>query len=86
MLQASYIVDEAAPQLNQLAAPLIETYNVPVYDFTNSRTALVTTITGGIQICARKRSATGRSQHNGSFRSLSGRTSSWNTSATGRAM
>lgn len=47
MLQASYIVDEAAPQLNQLAAPLIETYNVPVYDFTNSRTALVTTITGG---------------------------------------
>ncbi|PNU04979.1 TonB-dependent receptor domain-containing protein [Novosphingobium guangzhouense] len=47
MLQASYIVDEAAPKLTQLAAPMIETYNVAVYDFANSRTALVTTVTGG---------------------------------------
>lgn len=46
-LQASYIVDQAAPGLNQLAAPQVETYNVAVYDFTNSRTALVTTVTGG---------------------------------------
>ncbi|MFD2136293.1 TonB-dependent receptor domain-containing protein [Novosphingobium resinovorum] len=47
MLQASYIVDQAAPKLTQLAAPMVETYNVAVYDFTNSRTALVTTVTGG---------------------------------------
>lgn len=47
MLQASYIVDQAAPKLTQLAAPSVETYNVAVYDFTNSRTALVTTVTGG---------------------------------------
>lgn len=46
-LQASYIVDQAAPALTQLAAPMVETYNVAVYDFTNSSTALVTTVTGG---------------------------------------
>jgi outer membrane receptor protein involved in Fe transport len=46
-LQASYIVDEAAPQLTQLAAPNIVTYNVPVYDFTNSVTSLVTVASGG---------------------------------------
>ncbi|MFC0206363.1 TonB-dependent receptor domain-containing protein [Novosphingobium soli] len=45
--QASYIVEEAAPKLTQLAAPNILTYNVAVYDFTTSRTALVTTISGG---------------------------------------
>ena len=46
-LQASYIVDQAAPKLTQLASPTILTYNVAVYDFTNSTTALVTTTTGG---------------------------------------
>lgn len=45
--QASYIVDEAAPSLSQLGAPTILSYNVPVYDFANSRTALVTVTTGG---------------------------------------
>lgn len=45
--QASYIIDEAAPKLTQLAAPTILNYNVAVYDFTNSTTALVTTTTGG---------------------------------------
>lgn len=45
--QASYIVDEAAPKLTQLAAPNILNYNVAVYDFTNERTALVTVTTGG---------------------------------------
>lgn len=45
--QASYIVDEAAPKLTQLAAPNILTYNVAVYDFTNSTTALVTQTSGG---------------------------------------
>ncbi|WP_232492056.1 TonB-dependent receptor [Novosphingobium kaempferiae] len=47
MLQASYIVDEAAPKLTQLAAPNIVNYNVAVYDFTRGQTALVTTTTGG---------------------------------------
>jgi hypothetical protein len=46
-LQASYIVDEAAPKLTQLAAPNIQTYNVAVYDFTNATTALVTVTSGG---------------------------------------
>lgn len=45
--QASYIVDEAAPKLTQLAAPNILTYNVAVYDFTNAETALVTATSGG---------------------------------------
>ncbi|HUD28663.1 MAG TPA: hypothetical protein VMQ93_07310 [Novosphingobium sp.] len=46
-LQASYIVDEAAPKLTQLAAPNIVTYNVAVYDFTREQTSLVTVTSGG---------------------------------------
>ncbi|MCJ2181653.1 hypothetical protein MTR62_02865, partial [Novosphingobium sp. 1949] len=46
-LQATYIVEDAAPTLAQLGAPQVETYNVSVYDFVNSTTALVTTTTGG---------------------------------------
>ncbi len=46
-LQASYIVDEAAPSLSQLGAPVIETFNVAVYDFTRGEAALVTSISGG---------------------------------------
>ncbi|WP_395394568.1 TonB-dependent receptor [Novosphingobium sp. BL-8A] len=45
--QASYIVEEAAPTLTQLGAPVVQTYNVTVYDFTNSQTALVTVKSGG---------------------------------------
>lgn len=45
--QASYIVEEAAPTLTQLGAPVVQTYNVTVYDFTNNRTALVTVTSGG---------------------------------------
>lgn len=45
--QASYLVNEAAPSLSQLGAPTILSYNVPVYDFTNATTALVTVTTGG---------------------------------------
>jgi Outer membrane cobalamin receptor protein len=45
--QASYLVEDAAPTLAQLGAPTILNYNVPVYDFANSQTALVTTATGG---------------------------------------
>lgn len=46
-LQASYIVDEAAPKLTQLAAPTILTYNVAVYDFTKATSALVNVTSGG---------------------------------------
>lgn len=45
--QASYIVEEAAPTLTQLGAPVVQTYNVSVYDFTNNQTALVTVTSGG---------------------------------------
>lgn len=46
-LQASYIVNAAAPGLTDLGNPLVQTPNVPVYDFTRNETALVTVITGG---------------------------------------
>lgn len=45
--QASYIVEQAAPELAQLGAPTIVSYNVPVYDFTRATTSLVTVTTGG---------------------------------------
>lgn len=45
--QASYLVNEAAPSLSQLGAPVIQSYNVPVYDFTRGATALVTVTSGG---------------------------------------
>ncbi|HKT86474.1 MAG TPA: TonB-dependent receptor [Novosphingobium sp.] len=45
--QASYLVEDAAPTLAQLGAPTILTYNVPVYDFANGMTSLVTVTTGG---------------------------------------
>jgi len=46
-LQASYIANEAAPSLSNLGDPLVQTFNVPVYDFTQGGTALVTIIGGG---------------------------------------
>ena len=46
-LQASYIVNEAAPTLAQLGGPTVLTYNVPVYDFTLGQAALVTVVNGG---------------------------------------
>ncbi|HEY6869092.1 MAG TPA: TonB-dependent receptor, partial [Novosphingobium sp.] len=46
-LQASYIVNAAAPALTDLGNPRVETPNVPVYDFARNETALVTVITGG---------------------------------------
>lgn len=46
-LQATYLVEEAAPTLAQLGAPEVTKYNVSVYDFVNSTTALVTATTGG---------------------------------------
>lgn len=46
-LQASYIVNEAAPSLSQLASPQVLSLNVTTYDFTRGETALVTLISGG---------------------------------------
>lgn len=45
--QASYLVEDAAPTLANLGAPTILSYNVPVYDFTNGTSTLVTVTTGG---------------------------------------
>jgi iron complex outermembrane recepter protein len=45
--QASYIVDEAAPSLGDLANPLLPSFNVAVFDFVRGETALVTVLNGG---------------------------------------
>lgn len=45
--QASYIAEDAAPGLTDLGNPLVQSLNVPVYDFTRGETALVTVTTGG---------------------------------------
>lgn len=46
-LTATHIGTEAAPSLTQLGSPLIQTFNVPVYDFTTGETTLATITTGG---------------------------------------
>ncbi|MFV0642988.1 MAG: TonB-dependent receptor plug domain-containing protein, partial [Sphingomonadaceae bacterium] len=46
-LQATWIEREAPPGLGNLGSPAIINYNVPVYDFTNNQTVLVSTIAGG---------------------------------------
>jgi len=46
-LQASWIVNEAAPSLNDLGNPQLAVFNVAVYDYTRGETALVTVINGG---------------------------------------
>ena len=54
-LQASYIVNEAAPSLTDLGNPQIVTFNVPVYDFTRGDTALVTVASGGNPMLVREK-------------------------------
>ena len=46
-LQASYIVNQAAPTLTQLGNPLTQIPNVPVFDFRTGQTVLVSTTSGG---------------------------------------
>jgi iron complex outermembrane receptor protein len=46
-LQATYIVREAAPGLNQLGAPTIVNFNVPVFDFATGQTVLAEITSGG---------------------------------------
>lgn len=53
-LQASYIVDQAAPSLAQLGNPVTVSANVPVYDFVTGQTVLATTTGGGNAALARQ--------------------------------
>lgn len=46
-LQATYLVNEAAPSLSQLGAPQTVSFNVPVYDFARGETVPVTITSGG---------------------------------------
>ena len=54
-LQASYLVNEAAPSLSQLGSPANVTFNVPVYDFARGEAGLGT-VTGGGNPALRKES------------------------------
>ncbi|MCP5395799.1 MAG: TonB-dependent receptor [Sphingomonadaceae bacterium] len=46
-LSATYLESEKAPSLTNLGGAQITSFNVPVYDFTNNTTALVTITSGG---------------------------------------
>ncbi|UIP06353.1 TonB-dependent receptor [Erythrobacter sp. SDW2] len=46
-LQASYVNREEAPSLTQLGAPIIDSFNVPYFDFATGTTVLVTQTSGG---------------------------------------
>lgn len=46
-LQASYIVNQAAPSLNDLGGPQIVSLNVPTYDFARGESVLAAISTGG---------------------------------------
>ncbi len=54
-LQASYIVNEAAPAISQLGSPLTRTFNVPIYDFTRGESVLATVISGGNPLLKKER-------------------------------
>lgn len=51
---ASYIVNQAAPSLSQLGAPVVQNFNVSVFDFTRNQSVLVTTTSGGNPNLARQ--------------------------------
>ena len=53
-LSVSYIVNQAAPSLSQLGAPVVQNFNVPVFDFTRGQSVLVTTTSGGNPALARQ--------------------------------
>ncbi len=54
-LQASYIVNEAAPSLANLGNPLTQTFNVTIYDFARGENALITVINGGNRALLREK-------------------------------
>jgi hypothetical protein len=53
-LSASYIVNQAAPSLSQLGAPIVQNFNISVFDFTRGQSVLVTTTSGGNRSLARQ--------------------------------
>ncbi len=53
-LQASYIVNQAAPSLTDLGNPMVQSFNVPVFDFTRGENALVTVTGGGNRLLSRE--------------------------------
>ena len=53
-LQASYIVNQAAPSLTDLGNPVVQSFNVPVFDFTRGENALVTVTSGGNRLLSRE--------------------------------
>ena len=53
-LQGSYIHAEAAPGLAQLGDPVVQGFNVPVYDFNLGQTALVSVTAGGNPLLTRE--------------------------------
>lgn len=54
-LQASYMVDQSAPELTDLGNPLVQSFNVPVYDFARGETVLVTVTSGGNPALAKEK-------------------------------
>src|SRR5690606_6102952 len=46
-LLASWTDEQGAPSISQLNDPVIESFNVPVFDFRTGETVLVTQISGG---------------------------------------
>lgn len=53
-LQASYLVNQAAPSLANLGNPQVVSFNVPVYDFTRGETVLATLTGGGNPLLQRE--------------------------------
>ena len=53
-VSASYIVNQAAPSLSQLGAPVVQNFNVSVFDFARGQSVLVTTTSGGNPALARQ--------------------------------
>lgn len=54
-LQASWFVNQQAPELADLGSPATQSFNVPVYDFRRGETALVTITDGGYPALRKER-------------------------------
>lgn len=54
-LQASWLVNEQAPDLGSLGNPQSVSFNVPIYDFVRGETALVTVTSGGNRALLKER-------------------------------
>ncbi|WFL77642.1 TonB-dependent receptor [Altererythrobacter arenosus] len=46
-LTATYIMADEAPSLTNLGAPQVQSFNVPIFDFTRGETVLATVLSGG---------------------------------------